>query len=372
MSNSTKTNRAFGNTRDTGTQTHDSDTMLDIERLQEQVNLLTLEIDRLRKHSPGEPSVATESTPRSVRIRAKQTSHNIQLTPKGNNSIIIRGCSCKGQCDSKKCGCVKKNASCGELCKCKSSVCQNQERNGEEQNKENLENIEVAPVAAKKINNKNLVNVAPHKSLFSPDTTIVSSTPTLAECILSPVEFRNPKKLFMSDPEEGTSPQKKNSKNPISQKRGRRKKNLEVDSDKTKHLSWEKEIQKNDHANSNGRGADLKKDVEEEDPKPTGYQEKEMHTQTLDDSFNPMKPKYELPRTPTNGKSLVESKTNPSSSIPTPNMMQKEEELQVPGESYQAEVNWEEYQAQLVACNKCSRKFHPSRIQRHQACCKKV
>lgn len=36
----------------------------------------------------------------------------------------------------------------------------------------------------------------------------------------------------------------------------------------------------------------------------------------------------------------------------------------------QAEVDWEEYQSQLVPCAKCKRKFHPLRIKKHESCCK--
>lgn len=37
-----------------------------------------------------------------------------------------------------------------------------------------------------------------------------------------------------------------------------------------------------------------------------------------------------------------------------------------------AQVNWEEYQSQLITCNKCKRKFHPLRIKKHESCCKKL
>ncbi|XP_012285121.1 chromosome-associated kinesin KIF4-like [Orussus abietinus] len=36
------------------------------------------------------------------------------------------GCSCKGYCQSKQCGCVKKNSSCNDSCKCNKSACHNQ------------------------------------------------------------------------------------------------------------------------------------------------------------------------------------------------------------------------------------------------------
>lgn len=36
------------------------------------------------------------------------------------------------------------------------------------------------------------------------------------------------------------------------------------------------------------------------------------------------------------------------------------------------EVDWEKHTAQLIPCVKCKRTFLPQRIQKHQACCKKI
>ncbi|XP_012529685.1 uncharacterized protein LOC105832906 [Monomorium pharaonis] len=36
------------------------------------------------------------------------------------------------------------------------------------------------------------------------------------------------------------------------------------------------------------------------------------------------------------------------------------------------QVDWQEHIAQLIPCKKCKRTFQPDRIQKHQACCKKI
>lgn len=44
----------------------------------------------------------------------------------GSAKKVIKGCSCKGNCSSKICGCVKKGMLCHESCSCNVVVCKNQ------------------------------------------------------------------------------------------------------------------------------------------------------------------------------------------------------------------------------------------------------
>lgn len=108
--------------------------MLEIARLQEQVRLLTIETEHLRKYAIEEP-------PSNLNPTAPISSNNVDKTPKHTkslrkklatpstnekNKISMRGCTCKGTCNSKICGCVKKDIVCGESCKCNNVVCKNQ------------------------------------------------------------------------------------------------------------------------------------------------------------------------------------------------------------------------------------------------------
>lgn len=96
--------------------------------------------------------------------------------------------------------------------------------------------------------------------------------------------------------------------------------------------------------------------------------------------FDPMKPKHQLSRTPPSTKkdaheilkkeddaSTFESQSQPHNEKPVSPSTQdititiKEEE-----------VDWEQHTAQLVPCKKCKRTFMPERIQKHEACCKKI
>lgn len=44
-----------------------------------------------------------------------------------SESIVTRySCTCKGNCSSRVCGCMKKTTKCNSLCKCNHKICQNQ------------------------------------------------------------------------------------------------------------------------------------------------------------------------------------------------------------------------------------------------------
>lgn len=96
-----------------------------------------------------------------------------------------------------------------------------------------------------------------------------------------------------------------------------------------------------------------------------------------DNDFNPMKPKHEIPRTPIhspNQNMTISCNTSDTSLVISTNstIKEQEQEYQDPVEFSYAQVNWEEYQSQLITCNKCKRKFHPLRIKKHESCCKKL
>lgn len=249
--------------------------MTEIERLTKQVELLTSEVDRLKNTSIPE----CHETPRRV-VESDIPSPAVKSDIP---SPAVKVCSCKGKCATKRCGCVQRHTSCSKLCGCSSDTCQNKEKNDEEQNKENLENIEVVAH-----------NVARRRGLFR-----------TAE-------------------------------------------------------DQETKLQ------------DLKNNIEER------VLQQEKHNETSEDNFDPMKPKHQLARTPLKDKKIADFYTDSSSLLLTPDNIDIkqektiEEELQVPKELNQSEVDWEKYQAQLVPCNKCKRKFHPNRVEKHQECCKKV
>ncbi|XP_076278418.1 uncharacterized protein LOC143208160 [Lasioglossum baleicum] len=267
--------------------------MTEIERLTKQVEFLTLEVDRLKDTRTSEchetPSrvVMSDIPSRVVNGDIPSPAVNSDIPSRVVNSDIpspaVKVCHCKkGKCATKRCACVKSHTSCSKLCKCSSNICQNKEKNDEEQNKENLENI-----------------------------TVVA---------------RN-----------------------VARRRG---------------LSRTVEDQET-------RFQDVEKNIEEM------VLQKE-HNETPEDNFDPMKPKHQLVRTPPKDKKFVHSHSDSSALILTPDNIEvkeekkTEEELQVPEEFNQPEVDWEKYQAQLVPCNKCKRKFHPNRVEKHQKCCKKV
>ena len=461
---STRTKRAKKNVE---TQTGHLDSMLEIARLQEQVTLLTIENDHLRKHITEYRPLksATPMSPDVVNSPSKQRTAQLKNKSAKNGKVTGRGCSCKGNCSNRTCGCVKKDAQCGESCRCNNTLCQNQEERGTEGNKENEESNE--RVEPEKITNKLLANVTAHKSIFSPDGAR-HSTPTLEPSRSMSIFFAGPKKLtFELDEEEKEEDKRVKGKavknvnadgvNRLDrvkrvQKRPRMRGNhLKVNSDHTRKLrsssneekgnnmgskqtlrrciSSELSIQSpeeletihnstDNHLRSIADGiAPLRRrqkiekgsvkerrenivdpDTQETSPAPVEEnttvasqdaavqasssldQEQtdsplsnDLHESgSSDDSdFDPMKPQHELVRTP--AQNSDSSSGNTSDILPlTPVFTIKVEELPIPPELSQPEVNWDEHQSQLVACKKCKRKFHSFRIAKHQACCKKL
>ncbi|XP_015117645.1 chromosome-associated kinesin KIF4 [Diachasma alloeum] len=105
-----------------------------IARLQEEVKLLKIEVKTLRKH--------VKASPQAPDTTAKKKATEAPGTPKGRRSSTAsikpkdKGCSCKGNCSNKICGCVKKDFYCLPTCKC-SEGCRNQDPGSDNEDKEN-------------------------------------------------------------------------------------------------------------------------------------------------------------------------------------------------------------------------------------------
>ncbi|XP_063976919.1 uncharacterized protein LOC135162415 [Diachasmimorpha longicaudata] len=110
-----------------------------IARLQEEVKLLKIEVKTLRKHIKSPQAPQASGTTAS---KKEKEAPEVPATPKGRKSSIgsaksrEKGCSCKGNCATKICGCVKKDFYCLSTCKCSDS-CRNQDPGSDNENKEN-------------------------------------------------------------------------------------------------------------------------------------------------------------------------------------------------------------------------------------------
>ncbi|XP_029175702.1 chromosome-associated kinesin KIF4-like [Nylanderia fulva] len=113
--------------------------------------------------------------------------------------------------------------------------------------------------------------------------------------------------------------------------------------------------------------------------------------------FDPMKPKHQLSRTPPkknfgeisdiadeslmdNNKTL-EPIINNNKSLEMDNAIETQSHYKLNKDTTivssvkdveEENVDWQEHTAQLIPCKKCKRTFMPSRIQKHEACCKKI
>lgn len=447
MSHSTKTKSLNKNA---WTQTSDTDFVLEIARLQKQIKLLTIKNRHWEKHateiSPSTSNYISLNTSQNnihetLKVNESKSEHvQSQSAQKKYNKLVNRGCSCKGNCSSKLCGCTKKGVLCGESCKCNSVSCKNQQQKDIEQNKENLENAELARKhETESLPNDHLTTDDCYKSIFDPNITMQDTSSVISSC--------EPKQLLFASDEEEDKDEKakkksmknnKNMQNGVTQRKSRPKKNnLKVSSKYIKELrcqsteethrrsdieieekilrscsSNEILVETDEHFKQRQKQTrqyvknvtqgmkslrrhrkdakenttvisvkcDSKKmllDVTNEIPNSNQEQIDSDNMEDHDEEFDPMKPKHELPRTPTSGNSSTNSHSTSKASVSPPIFITNEEEeeekeLPPPAELSQPIVNWEEYQSQLVPCHKCKRKFHPFRIGKHQSCCKKM
>lgn len=145
---------------------------MEMAKLQEQVKLLQLENNILRKHM--------ETSDDKLNVYQKSACASTQLTPKINIEISS-SCSCKRNCSSR-CGCVRKNNKCNSSCKCDDKICQNQKLKNNHENKENMSgnNIETfKEQSGKKNKAMELIN---SKDLFNSDKEKIYNNKEKEKC----------------------------------------------------------------------------------------------------------------------------------------------------------------------------------------------
>ncbi|KAF7990931.1 hypothetical protein HCN44_000736 [Aphidius gifuensis] len=117
-----------------------------IAQLNEKIRSMTIEIEALRKCVPKKRGTSVTLVGESSKIKtpAKSSRKNTLLSSSSvttpsrqkselNVSIKTKGCTCKGLCKTKICGCVKKNQPCTENCKC-TEACENLEEDEQKDN----------------------------------------------------------------------------------------------------------------------------------------------------------------------------------------------------------------------------------------------
>ncbi|XP_024894025.1 uncharacterized protein LOC112468880 [Temnothorax curvispinosus] len=334
---SAKSTKLPSGSKNIGTQTENIDSLLEVAKLEEQVRVLQLENNVLRKHvgsSNKSDYVVRGQRPLPLTPRATATAtinyvvrgqRPLPLTPRATATATIKspveksGCSCKGSCSSRICGCVKKSNKCAPPCKCDIKICQNQKPRDQE-NKENVNRTDMETPKKQKEENEAVGRIKNNRGLFSPEM----------------------RELYKDHLEEGQfsdicfTPKEKNT----------RAKNSQTNVENINNVELKKK---------------RREKKEENDKKQPESTEKVI--------FNPMKPRHVLSRTPPNGKKLEKSLEVENTIQP---QLHSEPAQKVVEDIKEGEVDWEEHTAQLIPCKKCKRTFLPNRIQKHEACCKKV
>ncbi|KAI4494790.1 hypothetical protein M0804_000991 [Polistes exclamans] len=293
----------------------------EIIHLQEQLKLLQLENETLKKHVDGNP-VAFKSLSPDTNVSARRSpriNKNLMTTKSRimKNTMNQKTCSCKGNCSTRTCGCVKNQRKCGPTCKCNDQSCTNQEL----ENKENMEstqnkifdetlNLENAPLKGETI----------HQHLFSPKDTLHEATINIK---MEEISFKIKKQLAYDSDED------------------------------TKKKIVKKNLIK-------------KKKIKQRD-------EDKNYIPTVDTNFDPMKPNRQLPRTPprssTENESYNLSTIIETSSEKVENILPKEN---IPEELNQENVDLDKLSIVFVKCSKCERKFYPWRVKVHENACHKL
>ncbi|XP_015606148.1 uncharacterized protein LOC107272954 isoform X1 [Cephus cinctus] len=390
-------------------------------------------------------------------------------------NVNIKGCTCKGNCSNKICGCVKKNNHCGPLCKCNNVSCRNQLQENENihekynileesstkipkhsadgQIKNKHSNI-LKEIENGQLHDKHLEQVKTSRSIFSPDCEtdnsvkydnyemedmirfndvrvtlhFDSTVQTDVEDVNKPKETRNTRKKKYSKKErsyeenstltpslpENTNRKKRSkpieinttengnfkenpSKKDANLKEGGPQKNSKIFKkllnttpatrrvrNKTKHTEKSEGVKvistadENDVSKNITQNKKPKTKIEaERSPGESAYSSAEEQNilvrsnSQLDKSFNPMKPRHQLLRSPAG--SINYSRTVNESDTPTDSQaMENIGEFPPPLDINEPEVDWEKHKAELVQCKLCKRKFFPHRIKKHELNCKQT
>ncbi|KAF7402940.1 hypothetical protein HZH66_005207 [Vespula vulgaris] len=295
---------------------------VEIIRLQEQLKMLQLENDNLRKHAGGN-FLSSKNISAKINTDIVQSPRKINETVKGDPQILKSStkqkiCTCKGNCSSKICGCVKHQRKCGPTCKCNNQACQNQEL----ENKENIKSTQYEMLnQTQKLEEMSMKGETIHQNLFSPVGT--ENEVKLDNIQFEEISFDSKKKLMFED-------ENIQEKEPVVKK----------------SLNQKKKKNKPQH--------------EDKDDIP------EVNT-----SFDPMKPKRQLPRTPPHANINSES-DNVLNNVETPTEKIEQKDDIIPEVLNQENVDLDKLSIELVKCNKCKRKFYPWRVEVHESACHRL
>ncbi|XP_015175122.1 PREDICTED: uncharacterized protein LOC107065702 [Polistes dominula] len=299
----------------------------EITRLQEQLKLLQLENETLKKRVDNNP-VAFKSLSPNINVSVRRSPRKNKNLIKTESQIMKnttnqKTCSCKGNCSSKVCGCVKNQRKCSPICKCNNQSCKNQQL----ENKENMESVQ-NKISDETVNleNASSKNETTHQHLFSPTNGTLHETTINIQ--MEGISFDTKKQLTYDSDE--------NSKKKIVKK----------------NLIKEKKTKQQD---------------EDENDIPKVYP-----------IFDPMKPNRQLPRTPPRASMEDECLMCPENNVSTvaetssekvENILPKENILEGLN---QENVDLDKLSIVLFECSKCKRKFYPWRVKVHESACHKL
>ncbi|CAG5106758.1 Protein of unknown function [Cotesia congregata] len=263
-----------------------------IKELEEQLRVMSLQ------NHQGNNSVLVNQTLDSSKVRSKSAvdSPRVKKTRRGSSSVLKKdqnaGCSCSGDCGSKRCGCVKKDKSCNEFCKC-TDLCKNQVDRASEDEDEDDEDKENVQTRKKETKKKVEKNPTPKERVTRNRQVKMMNEDSSSDG--TPLQPPKPKSLFNTPEPENrsysseTSPEEERIINPM----------------KPRH-----QLQRsppNKSMNTLNSSEELDVTVRNRSPSPnvssTSLQVNSCKLEVPSPPSNPMKPRHKLARSPIAGPS---------------------------------------------------------------------
>ncbi|XP_043271806.1 uncharacterized protein [Venturia canescens] len=345
------------------------------QNLQDQIEMLTSEVERLKaimeQHglnhlvSPDcrvpDPQIARRLFARSSPEENSEPAERSPVTPRR------KGCTCKGNCSSRICGCVKKQVQCGEFCRCADELCQNQEQ--EKENRGSKNNQKAPALVEEKNKKTKKAERGKSKKQGTKNQTPMNEKQIEVNELLEEVahnihlavqeemhiDHQNGNKLSDSVKDSEAEPETHSAENIES-----------IDAIIIKTDPEESEQISNNNPRS---------DLSSPDHLSPSYSVSYNHLLPIDDpNFDPMKPRHKLARSPVTPH--IESQVYPppdaSEESLAPPRDEVAEELSPPDDLNSITIDWDKHQKERVYCTKCHRGFYPYRIKKHEASCKRV
>ncbi|XP_057337163.1 serine/arginine repetitive matrix protein 1-like [Microplitis mediator] len=292
-----------------------------IVELEEQLRQMTLASQTQNQDVNNPPANPTRNLARNRAASVAVSSPGARRVRRGSASAVKKdqnaGCSCTGNCGTKRCGCVKKDKVCNEFCKC-ADACQNKGNasdGSDDDDKEN-ENVQTSTNVDVKNRGKKAVPLTPAaQTKKGRRANVISDSST--EGTPSPMESVAPRSLFDTPVVENKS----NNESFSSHESNEAEERVPINPMKPKHQLLRSPVVRSPMATRSrskspnpiadpARNDDSDDDDDYDDNGlATSKAETSSSSQSSSASTDPLQPKHKLARSPVDRKVLTRSQS---------------------------------------------------------------